>query len=171
MLRIALPSSNPRLEEIISSFPVQMLVASVELLPELVRSSKVDVAFVPYSKKLERKFARRGVFDQLADWFVVQSDSITPENRILLDAVLLRITTAVNAKDKYLMRFVSSLSDEEKLAKLLCDACVADAFISRNESLARFETTIEQVAFYDIVSSLHEAGARQISLIPIEQYF
>ena len=170
MLRIAVPRYHQKLEELLSSFPAQVMVASAELLPDLIRSSKVDVAFVPYSKELERKFARR-VIDQLPEWLVIQSDSITPENLILLDAFVLRLSTALKAKNKFMMRFLASPSDEQRLTKLLCDAFLADTFVLRNETTVRFEAIIELVAFYDIASSLREAGARQISLIPIEQYF
>lgn len=170
MLRVAIPRNSQKLENLFSTFPAKIMVVTEELLPDLVHSSKVDIAFVPYSKQLEHKFSHR-IIRKNHDWLIIQSENISAENRILLDEFILRITAAIKAENRYMLRFVAALSDEKRLNKLFEDAFVTDVFVVRNDTLVRFEATIEKVAFYDILNSLHDAGARQISLIPLEQYY
>jgi len=170
MLKIAVTEQDKRLDDIIESFPAQLFVVPNELIQDLIRAGKVDIAFIPVSPAAERKYAHR-IAKKFQDCLVVCSPNMSVENELLLEALLLRFTTALDAENKYLMRMVSSLKDADNVMNLLNAACFSDLFVTKSDTLVRYEAVTEHAAYYDILVRLREAGARQISLIPIEKYY
>jgi len=170
MLKVAISEYNQTIGDIIKSFPAQLLVVAEELIQDLIRTGRVDIAFVPKSDCAERRYAHR-IINKYTEWMIVSSSSISSENHLLLEAFLLRLNTSFNAENKYLMRLVSSLDDADNILNLLKAAFLTDVFMVKSESLARFETVTDYAAYYDILTQLHDAGARQIALIPIEKIY
>lgn len=170
MLKVAVAEYNQRLGDIVKSFPAQLLVAADELIPDLVRTGRVDVTFIPHSVHAERKYAHR-IIQKFPGWLVVGSSNISAEKQLLLEEFLLRVSTSFNAEKKYLLRMISSIPDADNIMKLLNAACMADVFVAKSDSLVRFETITDIAAYYDILTQLHESGARQISLIPIDKIY
>ncbi len=170
MLKVAVAEYNQRLGDIVKSFPAQLLVVADELIQDLIRTGRVDIAFIPVSSQTEHKYAHR-IIQKFPGWLVIGSSNITAENHILLEEFLLRIGTSFNAEKKYLLRMISSIPDVDNIMKLLNAACMADVFVTKSDSLVRFETITDIAAYYDILTQLHESGARQISLIPIDKIY
>lgn len=170
MLKIAVAEYNQRLGEIVKSFPAQLLVVADELIPDLIRTGRVDITFTPYSLRTERKFIHR-IIQKFPGWLVIGSSNISAEKQILLEEFLLRVSTSFNAEKKYLLRLVSSIPDADNITRLLNTACMTDVFVAKSDTLVRFETVTDFAAYYDIVTQLHESGARQISLISIDKIY
>jgi len=170
MLRIAVTEYDHRLEEIIKSFPAQLLISSEDLTYELIRAARIDVAIVPRTPLSERRFSHRG-FKKVAGLIIVSSSSITKENKLILEDLIIRLNTTYNALNRKLLRLVASKDDADKVLQLLKASFHTDVFYAECDAIVRFEAVTDLPAFYDILTQLHEAGARQISLISIEKYY
>lgn len=170
MLKVAIAEHNQILDEIVKSFPAQLLIAAEELIYDLIRSGKVDVAVIPQSALAERRFSH-WISLRFHDQMVVCSSSLSNENQLLFEDFRLRLTTTCNAENKYLLRMIASTNDADRILELLRASYHTDVFIAKSDDLARFETVTELAAFYDVLAKLREAGGRQISLIPIEKHY
>ena len=170
MLKIGVTEYNEKINEVVSGFPAQTLMVSEELVGDLVRTAKVDVAFVKESQEAVKRHQRR-IACSVGGWIVVVATGIGEEKKVLLEDLMVRLETTFVAERKFVLRMVADAGNADKIRELLVTAHFADLFEVASGELVRFETIAETTAYYDILAQLREAGARQISLIPIEKYY
>ena len=145
------------------------LSGSVEIAPSLgIADCICDLVSTGTTLKLNKLKKSFTVFDSQASLIARKDISEDEEKRRILEQLLVRIESVLNAKkSKYLMLNVAKENLENVVSKIPSLKSPTVLPLAENDMLA-IHAVIPNTTFWDSVSELKDAGASGILLLPIE---
>ncbi len=101
---------------------------------------------------------------------LISSRKLHPSKQILLDALLLRIDSAQNARNRKILRMLVPKKSIDEIISIITLTNKTEVWTTVGESMAKLEAVVDEKWLWDVIEHFKELGAGEISIIQIENF-